>query len=288
MIEGIDISTYQATTPPLAGLDFVFVRAGYGASNADPRYGQHSVAVRSAGKVLGAYWFWYDGSSAGLQADTFLSIAKGADLLALDFEGAAKDAAGAQEFIRLVQASGRTIGLYHSQSGYPSWGQDWNWVARWGTTPPSTPWTFWQWQGSPLDRDRFNGDLAALHVLVGGSMYTFNLVPGAKTGTLTVKADAPHSYLRLLDGTLHPASPTWPAKQAYGPVKLTPPIPGGAAGADRSTAYIIGNEAAAMLASDVVFTADVLDPGAIETARKNGYNAGIAAVQQQANSVKPI
>jgi|GEM_PF-1086476 len=30
------------------------------------------------------------------------------------------------------------------------------------------------------------------------------------------------------------------------------------------------------------------DPAALETARKNGYNAGVSAVQQQANSVKPI
>lgn len=95
----------------------------------------------------------------------------------------------------------------------------------------------------------------AVTPITGEAMHTFDLIPGAKTGTLTVKADAPHSYLRLLDGTLHAASSAWAPKQAYGPITLVPPIPGGVAGADRATAYLIGLEAAAMLASDVNFTA---------------------------------
>ncbi len=168
-LPGLDISYAQATTPPLANQAFVFVRAGYGPANGDARWHQHSAAVRAAGKVLGAYWFWYDGTAGATQAQAFLSIAAGADLLALDYEGAAKDQAGAREFIAYIQGQGREIGLYASQSGFPDFGQDWNWVARWGSIPPSFPWAFWQWQGNPLDLDRFNGDAAALAKLVGSS-----------------------------------------------------------------------------------------------------------------------
>ena len=75
--------------------------------------------------------------------------------------------AQAQAFIRTVKAAGYKCGLYHQLSGYPSFGQDWNWVAVWGSAPPARPWDFWQYQGIGTDRDRYNGTLADLRALAG-------------------------------------------------------------------------------------------------------------------------
>lgn len=72
---------------------------------------------------------------------------------------------------------GVKLGLYESLSAYDQHaGQDFNWVAAWGSTPPAIPWTFWEYtssgtvagySGGRLDLDHFNGDLAALHALAG-------------------------------------------------------------------------------------------------------------------------
>src|SRR5574337_521018 len=164
--DGYDISYWQSTTPSLSGVDFVIVRAGYGTSTVDSRYAMHSANVRKAGKVLGAYWFWYDGQDNAKAVATFLKVAGSADLLVLDLEGTnAKTASGraqAADFIKRVQAAGRKIGLYASLSGYPNLGQDFNWVAYWASTPPTIKWHFWQNGGSGIDHNWFVGTAADL------------------------------------------------------------------------------------------------------------------------------
>lgn len=166
---GIDISHHQATTPSLEGLGFVFVRATYGLMP-DRRMATHAAAVRAAGLVLGAYHFGRAGDPAA-QAAAFLARAGDADLIALDLEadgrGPSMSQAEARAFLRVVQEAGRPCGLYHSDSGFPSLGQDWNWVARWSSTPPRRPWTIWQYRGSPFDLDRFAGSEADLADLAG-------------------------------------------------------------------------------------------------------------------------
>lgn len=166
MIEGIDISFYQATTPSLAGRSFVFVKASEGLAM-DTRYSMHAANVKSVGVVLGAYHFARnDVATPEAQARTFIAAAAGASLYALDVEGVhAFSNAQIGAFMAEMHRQGKTCGLYHSASGFPTAGQDWNWVAQWGTKPPTIPWAFWQYQGSPLDLDEFNGDLAALHAL---------------------------------------------------------------------------------------------------------------------------
>lgn len=166
---GIDISHHQATTPSLEGLGFVFVRATYGLMP-DRRTATHAAAVRAAGLVLGAYHFGRAGDPAA-QAEAFLARVGDADLFALDLEadgrGPSMSQAEARVFLRAVQVSGRSCGLYHSDSGYPSLGQDWNWVARWSPNPPSRRWAFWQYRGAPLDLDRFAGSDADLALFAG-------------------------------------------------------------------------------------------------------------------------
>jgi hypothetical protein len=54
-----------------------------------------------------------------------------------------------------------------SESGFESLGQHYNWVAKWGSVPPSGQWLFWQWQGAPLDRNYFNGTMDDLRAFIG-------------------------------------------------------------------------------------------------------------------------
>lgn len=209
-LRGIDISVYQSTTPSLTGLDFVFCRATY-TTTPDAMYATHSRNVLAAGKVLGAYHFGTARAGIAAQVSAFLSAAANTELLALDLESDAfpMDNTMARQFIAAVQAKGHHIGLYHSESGYPSdaLGADFRWVAKWGGIVPSIPYSFWQYQGSPLDSDYFAGDLAALHAIAGlnppdtstggtVSVITVTTVPFGG-GTFTVPAGTTVTGIKL-------------------------------------------------------------------------------------------
>jgi lysozyme len=166
---GVDVSHWQASTPSLDGLSFLFARACYGTTR-DLSYAQHASHARAAGLVVGAYCFGRGSESPAAQAAALLSVAPGADLLALDLESDAghtpMSTAQAGTFTDAIHAAGRTVGLYHSESGYPDVGQDWRWVANWNREPV-IPWDFWQWCGSPLDMDWYHGSEMDLWVLAG-------------------------------------------------------------------------------------------------------------------------
>lgn len=164
-LRGIDVSQHQATTPNLTGLSFLFARASIGLTR-DAKYLAHVAAARKAGLVVGAYHFNWREIPIADQVRLFLAAAGDVDLYAIDVEGDhAFSLAQTREFIARVHGAGKTIGLYHSDSGFPSTaGQDWNWVANW-SHEPIRDWSFWQYRGSPLDLDRFAGtaiDLARL------------------------------------------------------------------------------------------------------------------------------
>jgi len=174
-LEGIDVSRWNGVPSQalLAPLAFGIAKASQ-AYWRDPRYTDHVAAFRRAGLVVGAYHFGVGSTQSPVaqQVRTFLAASQGASLLALDLErngnGPTMSQAEAREFLRLVRESGRTIGLYHSRSGFPSLGQSWNWVAQWGNTRPvGVSWAFWQYQGAPLDRNRYAGTLADLRRLAG-------------------------------------------------------------------------------------------------------------------------
>jgi hypothetical protein len=208
-IEGIDISHWQARTPPLGtSLGFVFARAVYG-STPDDRYAMHAATVRAAGKVLGAYAFGRDADGAA-QARAFLEVVgPRVRLVALDYERDGDHGhmtvAQARAFIATVKASGRACGLYASESGYPSLGQDWNWVANWDRQP-RVPWAFWQYRGSPLDLDRFAGTMAELRALAGERVDPNGAAPdrigrrpAGATGWVVVDGSTPW-FTRRADG----------------------------------------------------------------------------------------
>lgn len=183
-LEGIDVSRWQATTPSLAGKSFLFARATYGAVH-DPMYATHAAHARAQGVLVGAYAFGVGDVPVADQVAAFLAAAGPASFHVLDLERnggrPSMTATQAVAFINGVQVKGHKIGLYHSDSGFPNLGQNWNWVAKWGATPPTRHWEFWQYDGSPLDRDRFNGDLAALRSLAGIHPTRFNVVISAYT-----------------------------------------------------------------------------------------------------------
>lgn len=86
---------------------------------------------------------------------------------------------------------------------------------------------------------------------------TFDIDPLATTGTVTVTTTG-HSYVNLETGALSPhIVPPWDKAPAFGPVKLTVPIPGGTG--DRATGYLIGTRAAFLLAADCTFTPAAVD-----------------------------
>jgi hypothetical protein len=168
MLSGRDFSANQDRLPDLTGLDFAIVRAGIGFAT-DTRYAEYSGNVRDAGLTLGAYWFWIDGQPDEA-ADLFVETTRDAAFLALDLEGPGSGSqdgkAQARAFIRRVHELGRTIGLYHSLSGFPELGQDFDWIAFWASVEPPVPWAFWQYKHDAPDLfDRFNGSLADLVAL---------------------------------------------------------------------------------------------------------------------------
>lgn len=173
---GIDVSAHQATTPGLGGLSFLVARAAYGTA-ADPLFRTHLAAARRAGLVTGAYLFLLPGDMAPIRDQVAVLLgaiagAGGVDLVAIDQEGEATHRAPTnaetRQAIEIVQSTGQACGLYHSTSGYPTDanGADWRWVADYRPLDrPPIPWDVWQYRGSPLDLDRFDGTVDQLRSL---------------------------------------------------------------------------------------------------------------------------
>ena len=168
-VTGIDVSHYNALAN-LGSQEFQFAKATQGVYK-DAKFLAHTANAERYGVVAGAYHFGVAGS-ASAQVDAFLAAVKptGIRLLALDLEhyGTQTMTNGhAAEFIAAVQLRGYPIGLYHSRSGFPKLGQDWDWIADWNANDFPNGCLFWQYQGNPIDRDRFNGTLSELRVVAG-------------------------------------------------------------------------------------------------------------------------
>lgn len=169
MLDGIDVSSHNG---PFStdGQSFVIIRASYGTGR-DMAFGRHFARARAAGVVTGAYCFGRNQDPAA-QADRLIEIGGEADLLVLDRESDAGHPTmtvhQARAFIARIHERGRRVGLYASESGYPAdaFGADWRWVANY-SREPRVPWDIWQWTGTLIDRNRFRGTLADLHMLAG-------------------------------------------------------------------------------------------------------------------------
>ncbi len=180
---GIDVSHWQARTPPLGGVSFLIAKASEG-TTPDDKYGQHIGNARSAGIVTGAYHFARNDVDIAKQVAAFVRYAGDVDLYALDVEGFhATSLAQTKAFLaKFRAATGKRIGLYMSESGfYRDAGQDWNWVANW-SQQPRIAWRFWQYGKSTLhtpppsiDGDYYNGTTAELREWIGAPMTPLEL-----------------------------------------------------------------------------------------------------------------
>ena len=233
---------------------------------------EHYALVRAAGKV--------PGHEAALLSDVQKGYAVRYGVQAHLFQGSIADLKALGDVYALVQGNYADLPLH-----YRRWDPSFTGIHAAGYMPPIA------WWQDPLARQReimagFNGESMAMGVLdayalgYGGSihalylranefssgggpatpvpvMYDFSVLPGPG-GSLVLKGPG-HSYLKLSDGTQHACGD--PAafgtrRPAY-PVKISPPLPPDPKNpGDRATGYLIGTDAAFLLASDVVFTPD--------------------------------
>lgn len=285
-LKGLDVSTYQtlADWSP-AGLSFLIARASIGTSK-DSMYDKHIAKAKAAGLVTGAYHFNWTGANARAEARYFLTAAGDADLLFLDVEGGhtyTRDQIIA--FVDEVHQSGKKCGLYMSASVY-RWnvGQDYDWIAQWGTTPPVGAWEFWQYQGSPLDKDYFDGTLADLKALsnqgdtMPGLSITLPATSPAIAGTVTVPKGT--VALRLSEKGVTYTVPIAVTRPAY-PVNLTAPQSG--------AGYLVdlnGDVAHFVRAEAVTFTPAPtgISQAQFDAAKQAAHNAGFLEAKGKAGT----
>jgi hypothetical protein len=294
---GIDISGNQTSTPPLTGKSFCIVKATEGLWH-DPMYATHCANVRKAGIALGAYAFNRSDVDVASQATEFAKTSGNADFWAIDVEGAHMfTPAQATLFMQTFRkVTGHKIGMYLSASPFPKYkacGQDWNWIASYPTIAPELPYHIWQYQGSPLDLDQFAGDIAAFRALFGtasgGDMPT--IAPGPMPVHYTVDVAAGGTAYFDLESTQVAVNPlgALTAVVTYG----TAVRKDGKTLRDIRIQIVTGGPIVQVWigedkCSNVVLVGATTDPAAIETARRNGYNAGVTAVQQAASGIKLV
>ena len=179
MLYGYDISMWQADTP--LDCDFLIIKASEGNGYKDPAMERHLAKAKKAKKLLGFYHYARPdlGNEPEAEADWFLKIVgeyAGNAIYALDWEG--DSLRYSEDWIlrwcrRIKEVTGVKPLIYVSASQvwrlrsayYEDYGL---WVAHWGVYrpvykgcyPPGA-WALWQYQGSPIDKDIFNGDRRA-------------------------------------------------------------------------------------------------------------------------------
>jgi hypothetical protein len=178
MLKGIDISHYQDTTVRYQDYDFIIMKASEGANWKDPRMKQHLIGVQCNCKLYGFYHYARPeyNADAKVEARHFVETIRpyvGDCLLALDWEGNSLKYPISwphQWLDEVYRLTGVRPVIYVQESeitkrDYSSIVKD-NyglWVAKWGKNTPKTgAWKFyalWQYQGSPLDKDYFQGSV---------------------------------------------------------------------------------------------------------------------------------
>jgi lysozyme len=195
-VEGIDVSSHQRTVTWEAeyarGVRFAYVRVADGVSHLDEKYAEHAAGARVAGILTGAYLFFRATRPAEEQAALLVSQAQHFRGMppCLDFEERSDMGLPRAEVRRVANAciaeveklAGRCV-VYTCASWWDSWmGEKQRdldlWVANYGRETPLLPrawhkagYVIHQYEGTgkcdgivgPCDRNRFQGDLQALH-----------------------------------------------------------------------------------------------------------------------------
>lgn len=214
-IKGVDVARYQPTNPDTAanlhGIQFYIAKATEGTSP-DPTYAAHIAHARARSiPLVMAYHFGRNDVPVAQQLAAFLVIAGDVDGYALDVEGAnAIPKAQALYFRDGMHDAGKRIGLYHSLSGFPNWGFDWDWVAFYNSTPPSISWDMWQYgPAAPnIDGDLFRGTTDELAALIGANVAQAPIT----NETAQIITVAPGKWYDLDGTTVLKSGPALPAR----------------------------------------------------------------------------
>ena len=182
------------------GILGIIHKATQGTGYSDPTYLPHKTSALANGLLWGAYHFG-TGSDGVQQAEYFLSVVQpdAQTLLILDLEangqGPSMTLEEARAFVTHVNdETGSWPGLYSGHyikdmlgtNSDPVLANCWFWLSQYGPTavvPPNwSDWTMWQYTDGAIgpqphtvpgvgmcDRDKFNGDEAALRTLWGAA-----------------------------------------------------------------------------------------------------------------------
>jgi signal transduction histidine kinase len=177
-VEGLDLSHWDRVNEySLAGKGFVVIKLTEGSGYVDPAFSTHLAKALAAKVIVGAYHWARNDAGIDAQARFFVSrVPAGVTFLAVDNEGTAMmgtyQLAALINAIRKYDARNLPILLYMSDSQFKAAGQDYNWVAKWSSTPPARRWLLWQYSSgshntSGEDQDRFAGSLTELRGILG-------------------------------------------------------------------------------------------------------------------------
>jgi hypothetical protein len=168
MLNGIDVSGYQSSTPDMSGEVFVFIKATEGTSYVNPKQSDQVATARAAGAVVGFYHFARPGSIAD-QAQYFVDNAASVDgdILAIDWEDSGVSCADKDALLKAVKALRPThkVVLYCNTSFWKnidttSYVEDGLWIADY-SHPAGSPnilhsWVFHQYSQTGVDQDVAN------------------------------------------------------------------------------------------------------------------------------------
>lgn len=197
MLQGIDLSNYQALTPE--GLDFYIIKASEGNGYQDARLNQHYNAVKAMGKKYGFYHYARPdlGNSPQAEAEWFLSLVgqhAGKCIFALDWEGESLNypCSWALEWLEYVYQKTGVRPLFYCSTGFLNGGKYAEiaghnfglWLAQYASAPTLeetsgwNTWAIWQYgdsapiDGVGYDGDLFNGDTNTWDLYCGQSEKT--------------------------------------------------------------------------------------------------------------------
>lgn len=183
---GDEISSWSKVKA--AGYLFAFIKSSQGLG-VDEKFEQNVKDAKAAGLIVGAYHFMSFAVNGSKQALVAVNRANNAGLGKTDLpivcdweysdgrEPKSSDILIVREFLEKVkELTGRTPIIYCSNYlpaslGNPSWFKQYPlWVARYGATPSSSNWSFWQYSESAhvpginneADVNYFKGSLADL------------------------------------------------------------------------------------------------------------------------------
>lgn len=167
MITGIDVSSWQSTTPDLTGKDFCIIKATESTTYINPKQTAQAAHARAAGLVVGFYHFLHPGdldAQARYFVDTCDSVV--GDFLAIDWETSSTGIATCAEkdtFIRRVKAlrPDKKVLLYCNRDFWlnrdtTSYAGDGLWIADYvtaGRPRIQADWLIHQYTDTPIDTD---------------------------------------------------------------------------------------------------------------------------------------